>query len=370
MSKEKWEVRKLGEVIVYDKKQKVHTELPYIGLEHIESNSGKLVADVSEKDVKSSTFYFDNQHILYGRLRPYLNKVFLPNFVGHCSTEIFPIRVHKELIRKFLFYWFIKESTVDKINKTSTGARMPRANMNQLLDFDFSLPPLPEQQRIVFLLDQAFEAIDKAKANAEKNLENAKELFESYLQSVFETKGKGWEEKKLNEIAENLDSKRIPIAKNKREKGDIPYYGASGVVDYVKDFIFDEDLLCISEDGANLLARTYPIAFSISGKTWVNNHAHVLRFKNFVTQRFVEYYINSIRINDYVSGMAQPKLNQRMLNTIPIPVASLNKQKQIVEKFDLLQYEVIKLESLYQSKLENLEELRKSILEKAFNQKL
>ena len=89
-------------------------------------------------------------------------------------------------------------------------------------------------------------------------------------------------------------------------------------VDYVDDYIFDEDLLLVSEDGANLLARTYPIAFPISGKNWVNNHAHVLRFENMATQKFVEYYLNSIRLDDYVSGMAEPKLNQKMLNSILI----------------------------------------------------
>ena len=129
----------------------------------------------------------------------------------------------------------------------------------------------------------------------------------------------GWEVKKLNQISDNLDSKRVPITKSVRNGGNVPYYGASGIVDYVADFLFDEDLLCISEDGANLIARTYPIAFSISGKTWVNNHAHVIRFNNLTTQKFVELYLNSIKIDDYVSGMAQPKLNQTMLNRIPIP---------------------------------------------------
>jgi len=175
-----------------------------------------------------------------------------------------------------------------------------------------------------------------------------------------------WETKTLNQISENLDSKRVPITKNQRKSGDIPYYGASGIVDYVADYIFDEDLLCVSEDGANLLARTYPIAFSISGKTWVNNHAHVLKFPNIITQKFVEVYINSIRIDDYVSGMAQPKLNQAMLNKIPIPLPSLEEQQTIVRQLDALRAETQKLEAVYQKKIADLEELKKSILQKAF----
>jgi type I restriction enzyme, S subunit len=143
-----------------------------------------------------------------------------------------------------------------------------------------------------------------------------------------------WKIRTLEVLCENLDSKRIPITKSSRNSGDIPYYGASGIVDYVADHIFDEDLLLVSEDGANLLARTYPIAFSITGKTWVNNHAHVLRFAEESTQRFIEYYLNSISLEPYISGMAQPKLNQKALNSIPVPVPPLSEQKRIVSIVD------------------------------------
>ncbi|MCD4815367.1 MAG: restriction endonuclease subunit S, partial [Methanosarcinales archaeon] len=138
----------------------------------------------------------------------------------------------------------------------------------------------------------------------------------------------------LGEICDNLDGKRIPITKSDRKHGLIPYYGASGIVDYVEDYIFDEDLLLISEDGANLRARVTPIAFSVSGKIWVNNHTHVLKFDNRVTQIFVEYYINSIDINNYVTGAAQPKLNQQSLNSIKIPLPPLEIQKEIVTEIE------------------------------------
>ena len=124
-----------------------------------------------------------------------------------------------------------------------------------------------------------------------------------------------------------------------REAGDIPYYGASGIVDYVKDYIFDGDYLLVSEDGANLLARSTPIAFSITGKTWVNNHAHVLRFKEYATRRYVEMYLNSIDLSFYITGAAQSKLNQKNLNRIEIPLPSLEEQKRIVallDRFDAL----------------------------------
>ena len=138
----------------------------------------------------------------------------------------------------------------------------------------------------------------------------------------------------LEDIAENCDSMRKPVTSGKREAGEYPYYGASGIVDYVKDYILDGDYLLVSEDGANLLARSMPIAFSISGKNWVNNHAHVLKFGCYETRRFVEFYLNSIDLAPYISGGAQPKLNQKNLNRIEIPLPSQERQKYIVDILD------------------------------------
>jgi len=271
----------------------------------------------------------------------------------------------RELSKEFLFY-FLHFFDWRKAAENDVKLKGMTLNKAKLKEMPVHFPSPAEQQRIIGILDEAFEGIATAKANAEKNLQNARALFESYLQSVFIKSGKGWAEKTLDQISENLDSKRVPITKNIRTSGSIPYYGASGVVDYVKDYLFDEDLLCVSEDGANLLARTYPIAFSISGKTWVNNHAHVLRFKNIVSQKFVELYLNSIKLDDFVSGMAQPKLNQAMLNKIPIPFPPHTEQKSIVAKLDVLSAETKKLESIYQQKLAALEELKKSLLHQAF----
>jgi type I restriction enzyme S subunit len=215
-------------------------------------------------------------------------------------------------------------------------------------------------------LDEACEGSAAAPAQAEKNLHNARELFQSVLQSTFSQKGDDWVETTLGEVCENLDSKRIPITKNKRVAGEIPYYGASGIVDHVAEHIFDEDLLLVSEDGANLLARTYPIAFSISGKTWVNNHAHVLKFEDLAAQHFMEFYLNSIKLDPYVSGMAQPKLNQKSLNSIPVPSPPLPTQQAIVEKLDALSEETKRLEAIYERKQAALTELKQSLLQKAF----
>ena len=143
----------------------------------------------------------------------------------------------------------------------------------------------------------------------------------------------------ISAISTNLDNKRKPITSSNRKSGNIPYYGASGIVDYVADYIFDGNYLLISEDGANLLARNTPIAFSICGKNWVNNHAHIIEFDNLIIQKYVEHYLNSIDLSPYLSNSTMPKLTQQSLNNIEIPVPSFERQKviaEILDKFDVI----------------------------------
>jgi type I restriction enzyme S subunit len=166
----------------------------------------------------------------------------------------------------------------------------------------------------------------------------------------------------LGKVAENLDNRRVPITTSDRVAGDVPYYGASGIVDYVDGFIFDEDLLCVSEDGANLVARTYPIAFPISGKTWVNNHAHVLKFMNASTQKFVEVYLNSIGLDDFITGIAQPKLNKAMLDSIPIPSPDVPEQRRIAAFLTSLD----DLIAAQNQKLEALKTHKKGLMQQLF----
>ncbi|MCR9766748.1 restriction endonuclease subunit S [Vibrio parahaemolyticus] len=186
------------------------------------------------------------------------------------------------------------------------------------------------QAEIVRILD-AFTAMT-AELTAELNMR--KKQYNYYRNQLLSFDEADVEWKSLGELAENLDSKRKPITSGQREPGNIPYYGASGIVDYVKDFIFDGDFLLVSEDGANLLARNTPIAFSISGKNWVNNHAHVLKFETYAERRYVEYYLNGIDLTPYISGAAQPKLNKKNLSSISIPNPSLEEKERIVSVLD------------------------------------
>lgn len=195
------------------------------------------------------------------------------------------------------------------------------------------LPPLSIQEEIVRILDDFTELTAKLTAELTSELTVRKNQYEYYRDTLLEF-GDEVEWKYLGDISKNLDSMRKPITSGARECGTIPYYGASGIVDYVKDYILDGDYLLVSEDGANLIARNTPIAFSAYGKIWVNNHAHILEFKTCVERRYVEYYLNALDLTPYISGAAQPKLNQKNLNKISIPVPSLEEQQRIVDLLD------------------------------------
>ena len=215
----------------------------------------------------------------------------------------------------FINYMLGSEFVQNQINKNAKGLTRFGLTKTQWEKLQIPIPPLTAE------------------------LTARKKQYNYYREQLLTFEEGEVEWKPLGELAENHDSMRKPITSGLREIGDIPYYGASGIVDYVKDFIFDGDYLLVSEDGANLLARRTPIAFSISGKSWVNNHAHVLKFNTYAERKYIEYYLNSIDLTPYISGAAQPKLNQRNLNAIHIPNPSLEDKERIVsilDKFDAL----------------------------------
>lgn len=245
------------------------------------------------------------------------------------------------ICKEFLYYllqWDTK-ALKDTHSTGSTMVHISKASIEKRL-VPLPCPDNPEkslaiQAEIVRVLDK-FTALT-AELTAELNMR--KKQYNYYRDQLLSFDEDEVEWKMLGDLGENLDSKRKPITSGLREAGSIPYYGASGIVDYVKDYIFDGDFLLISEDGANLLARNTPIAFSISGKSWVNNHAHVIKFDSYAERRYVEYYLNSIDLAPYISGAAQPKLNKKNLESIRIPNPSPEDKERIVsilDKFDAL----------------------------------
>jgi type I restriction enzyme M protein len=223
------------------------------------------------------------------------------------------------------FLYLILKCNKPALIRLAGGGAQPNISQKIIREFQIPLPPLEVQKEIVAEIEGYQKVINGARA-----------VLDHYRPHI--PIHPDWPKRELGKLAKNLDSRRVPITQSDRKPGPFPYYGASGIVDRVADFIFDEDILLISEDGANLLARSTPIAFSVSGKCWVNNHAHVLKFESPATQKFVEVYLNTISIAEFVTGAAQPKLNQQALNGIPIPIPDdVATQQQIVAEIEVEQ---------------------------------
>ena len=158
-----------------------------------------------------------------------------------------------------------------------------------------------------------------------------------------------WEIKKLGEVCEILDHLRVPITKKDRREGCYPYYGASGVQDYIDSYIFDGRYLLVGEDGAKW-GPNDKSAYIIEGKSWVNNHAHILKINECLSDKLVEYYLVAKDLQEFITGAIVPKLTQQALKNIPIPVPPLPVQEQIVSELDLLS-------GIIEKKREQLKEL-------------
>ncbi len=269
------------------------------------------------------------------------------------------IRFSNDYLPQFFVDYSQSAKYRNSVNNNTTGTTRKRISRKNLEKIPIPIPPLAEQERIVEELDLLSSIIDKKKAQLKELDQLAQSIFYTMFGDPI-TNEKGWEVKKLGEVCENCDSMRKPITAKDRIQGLIPYYGASGVVDYVKDYIFDGEYLLISEDGANLLARSTPIAFSIKGKTWVNNHAHVLKFSNKSVQQYVEFTINLRDISSIVTGCAQPKLTQANLNRMPIPFPPLPLQQEFASKIEaierqksLIQQSIVETQTLFDSRMDH-----------------
>ncbi len=139
---------------------------------------------------------------------------------------------------------------------------------------------------------------------------------------------------RVEECCEILDSMRIPITASDRKEGKYPYYGANGIQDYVNDYIFDDELVLLAEDGGNFGSKEKPIAYRVSGKCWVNNHAHILSPK--IDFEFLQYSLNQIDYSEYVNGSTRLKLTQTDMRSIKIMLPPLAEQERIKSKIQTL----------------------------------
>lgn len=295
------------------------------------------------------------------------------------------IRATALIDKEFLFYFFLKH---EKEIIGNTGAVFNSITKTQIGNILVPFPPLTEQKRIVKILDEVYRKIAKAKENAEKNLQNAQELFESYLQSVFDNTGDGWEEKSLEELGNITSSKRI--FKSEYVNEGIPFYRTKEIKELANGKSISLELF-ISRKRYNEIKTKYGIpkegdvllsAVGTIGEIYVVQRNDEFYFKdgniiwlknfNLVNTYYLKYALKSFveQIKTLSRGAAYRALTIEKFSKYKVPIMSIKEQQAIVAKLDAISAETRKLEVIYQQKLNDLEELKKSILQKAFNGEL
>jgi type I restriction enzyme S subunit len=377
-----WEMKKLGEVIkleygkpLPDSKRKSDGAYPVYGAN-------------GEKD-RTDEYYYDKQSIIVGRKGSAGEINLTENKFWPLDVTYFVTFDSKKYDLYFVYYLLSKL----ELQKLAKGVK-PGINRNEVYSINVQIPQLPEQKHIVSILDETFAAIDKAKENAEKNLQNSRELFDSYLQSVFANSGNGWERKKLGSISTKIGSGATP-------SGGKESYKTTGISLIrslnVHDRKFKEEKLAFLDEKqadklSNVIVEKNDVLLNITGASIarccivpteylparVNQHVSIIRTnQDILISSFLNYLLTSKVYKDQLlntgekGGSTRQAITKAQIQDFSIYFpSSTEEQQSIVAKLDSLSAETKRLEAIYQQKLAALDELKKSVLQKAFNGEL
>ncbi|MDD9454171.1 restriction endonuclease subunit S [Staphylococcus aureus] len=368
-----WEEKKLGEVAkIYDGTHQTpkytNEGIKFLSVENIKTlNSSKYISEEAfEKEFKIRPEFGD---ILMTRI----GDIGTPNIVS--SNEKFAYYVSLALLKtKNLNSYFLKNLILSSSiqnelwRKTLHVAFPKKINKNEIGKIKINYPKKQEQQKI----GQFFSKLDRQIELEEQKLELLQQQKKGYMQKIFsqELRFKDengndypeWEERRFADIFKFHNKLRKPIKKNLRVKGSYPYYGATGIIDYVDDFIFDGNYLLIGEDGANIITRSAPLVYLVNGKFWVNNHAHILSPLNGNIQ-YLYQVAELVNYEKYNTGTAQPKLNIQNLKIISVVISTnLEEQQKIGSFLSKLDRQI----DLEEQKLELLQQRKKALLKLMF----
>ena len=283
------------------------------------------------------------------------NKKRITSFPVCMDLNLMAVTPKNELLPDYVYYYFLNLD----LRKINNGSSIPQINNYSIEPLTIPYPEsLPEQQRIVSLLDEAFESIAGAKVNAEKNLVNARELLESVLDEVFSDSGEGFE---VTTIGDQITLQRgFDITKNQQEKGRVPVVSSGGIKSYHNVSMAKAPGVVIGRKG------TLGKAYYLSEDYWP--HDTTLWVKDFRgnNPRLVYYLFLGLDVSKLDSGAANPALNRNIVHPIKIYWPKKEQQRAIVARLDALSAETKRLEGIYQRKVESLEELKKSVLQRAF----
>jgi len=402
-----WQTKALGEILqkteTTNPLQSPEVEFEYIDVSSVSNSNFQIEATQSlkGKDAPSrARRLVKTNDVIFATIRPTLHRIaIVSKHLDHqvCSTGYFVLRPKPEVDHRFLFYWLFTEAFMGQMEQLQKGASYPAVTDAEVRAQVITFPSLPEQQRIVAILDEAFDGIVTAKANAEKNLQNARALFESHLQAVFSQRGEGWSEKRLGDssILKIIDGDRgsnYPSKEDFSDEGFCLFLNTKNV--RPDGFNFDTTMF-ITEEKDKVLRKGKlqrqdvilttrgtigNVALFDEGVEFENIRINsgMLIFRpnlekimpSFLFEVFRSGIMKSQMIR-HVSGAAQPQLPIKTLIDFEIPVPStLESQREIVASVRGIEEETRRLESIYQQKLAALDDLKKSLLHQAFSGQL
>ena len=391
-----WENKKLGEV--YDVRDGTHDSPKYIEVGYPLVTSKNLKnGEVNFEKVKfiSDTDFIninkrskvDKGDVLFAMIGTIGNPTLITEEPNYAIKNVALFKVGKEQNGQYLKYYLESDSVVSKMLEDAKGTTQKFVGLGYLRSFEIPIPPLEEQQTIVAKLDQAFAVIDQAKANIQKNIANAKELFQSKLNQIFsknalsiETENKeGWEIKTLGELGKVSMCKRI-LKNQTLPKGDIPFYkiGTFGKEPdaYISKEIFEEYSTKYSypKKGQILLSASGTIGRTVifDGKPSFFQDSNIVWIDNNEDKVLNDFLYQFYKVCDWnpSKGATISRLYNDDLRRIKISFPNIEEQKRLIPQIEKLQEQTNLLVTKYKQKLANLEELKKSILEKAFKGEL
>ena len=393
-----WKTATLGELCrisstLVDPRRSDFCQLLHVGAGNIESGTGRLLElrTAADERLVSGKFLFDERMVLYSKIRPYLAKVARPEFSGLCSADIYPLLpVDGQIDRGFLYYMLLSERFTAFALGGSARAGMPKVNREHLFAYSQGVPPLPEQRRIVGILDDAFEAIATAKTNAEQNLQNARSILDNYLESVFAERHEGWVTKRLSELCDIkhgfafdgqcfsksgeyvlLTPGNFYEAGGYRDRGDKQkFYTGEIPPGYV---LREGDLLvAMTEQAAGLLGS--PVLVPASDRFLHNQRLGLVTGKPGVpwSNEFFFHVFNLAAVRRALhrssSGVKVRHTSPSKIGEVVVSVpTSLAEQEKIVSKLRGLVGETRRLAEIYEAKARALDALEKSFLHQAFS---
>ena len=378
--KQGWEIKKLGDVCDFQGGSQppksnfiFEPRKGYVRFLQIRDfGSDKNITYIPES---KKNRHCNEDDILLGRYGASVGKV-LVNKAGAYNVAVMKtIPNEKVLHKRYLFFYLTSDDFQSRLLKTASRSAQDGFSKDDIFDFPILIPTLPEQQRVVDILDEAFSAIAKAKANAAQNLRNAKELFESYLQGVFENGN--WETKTIEEVCEfrngaaheqHIDEDGKYILVNSKhissdgQKGKRTNSALSPL--YVGDIAF------VMSDVPNGKALAKCFLVDKNDTYTLNQRIGAIRSKVFDNEFLVYQFNRHKYLLSFNNGENQTNLRKNDILNCPLYLPSLEEQQTIVQKLDALSSETKKLEAIYQQKINDLEELKKSVLQKAFSGEL